>query len=210
MTRWHPWLVPGFLVSVIVALGVTLIAYSIRQPPLQAFVPTRPDPAEVGTDLVGPVEYTVDATASDAWTYFDFSRGSVVTGPGPLEWDLAFQRFHVIANGGPGFSGRGGILDLGEVAFDSIRRVPVDGYVETTAARDSVNAAIARWYSYSWTSHILDPHPRVYAVRTADGRYAKLEVLGYYCPGARPGCMTFRYAYQGSGEPTLVPEAGGG
>jgi len=39
----------------------------------------------------------------------------------------------------------------------------------------------------------------VWAVRTADGRYAKLEMVGYYCPGARPGCPTFRYVYQGDG-----------
>lgn len=36
-------------------------------------------------------------------------------------------------------------------------------------------------------------------MRTADGRYAKLEMVGYYCPGARPGCPTFRYVYQGDG-----------
>jgi hypothetical protein len=39
----------------------------------------------------------------------------------------------------------------------------------------------------------------VYAIRTADGRYAKLEIVSYYCPGAVSGCLTFRYAYQGSG-----------
>ncbi|HSR42903.1 MAG TPA: HmuY family protein, partial [Longimicrobiales bacterium] len=48
-------------------------------------------------------------------------------------------------------------------------------------------------------SHILRPKDRVFAVRTADGRYAKLRILGYYCPGARPGCLAFRYVYQGDG-----------
>jgi hypothetical protein len=41
--------------------------------------------------------------------------------------------------------------------------------------------------------------PRVWAVRTADGRYAKLEIVGYYCPEAHPGCLTFRYVFQGDG-----------
>ena len=40
-------------------------------------------------------------------------------------------------------------------------------------------------------------------VRTADGRYAKLEILGYYCPGAHPGCLTFRYVFQGDGTPLV-------
>jgi hypothetical protein len=41
----------------------------------------------------------------------------------------------------------------------------------------------------------------VYAVRTADGRFAKLQVISYYCTGAIPGCLTFRYVYQGAGGP---------
>jgi hypothetical protein len=40
-------------------------------------------------------------------------------------------------------------------------------------------------------------------VRTTDGRYAKLEILGYYCPGGQPGCLTFRYVFQGDGSPSV-------
>jgi hypothetical protein len=46
---------------------------------------------------------------------------------------------------------------------------------------------------------VLSPKPHVWAVRTAYGRYAKLEMVGYYCAGARPGCPTFRYVYQSDG-----------
>jgi hypothetical protein len=45
----------------------------------------------------------------------------------------------------------------------------------------------------------------VWAVRTADGRYAKLEMVGYYCPGPQPGCPTFRYVYQGDGTTRVAP-----
>jgi hypothetical protein len=36
-------------------------------------------------------------------------------------------------------------------------------------------------------------------VRTADGRYAKLELVSYYCPRSQPGFVTLRYVYQGDG-----------
>jgi hypothetical protein len=64
---------------------------------------------------------------------------------------------------------------------------------------DPRNPAIASWYDYGYFSHVLSPKPHVWAVRTADGRYAKLEIVGYYCWGGRPGCPTFRYVYQGDG-----------
>ena len=36
--------------------------------------------------------------------------------------------------------------------------------------------------------------PFTYVIHTRDGRYVKLELLSYYCPGPEPGCLTFRYA----------------
>ncbi|MGD2070409.1 MAG: HmuY family protein [Gemmatimonadota bacterium] len=190
-------------VTALVAVTVLLVSSTLRREEPPSYAPTPARPAEVGDALVRPTVYTVDAREADAWRYFDFSRNSVVDEPGPQEWDLAFQRNRVIANGGDGFAGRGGIADLGTVPFDSVRAVPAEGYVAT--ARDSVNAASEDWYDYSFTSHLLTPRPRTYAVRTADGRYAKLEILAYYCPGAAAGCMTFRYAYQGSGSTSFEP-----
>lgn len=200
MARWgSSRLGPAVGVGVVVALGVALLALALRQPELPTFPPTPPAPAPAGAGLVGPVVYTVDATAPDRWQYFSFALGSVVEAPGPRGWDLAFRRFHIIANGGPGFEGEGGVLDLGPVVFDAVDAVPEAGYAATTGGPDPANPAIARWYRYGFFSHVLTPKPRVWAVRTADGRYAKLEILGYYCPRARPGCLTFRYVYQGDG-----------
>lgn len=190
-------------VTALVAVTVLLVSSTLRREAPPSYAPTPARPAEVGDALVGPTVYTVDARDPDAWRYFDLSRGSVVEDPGPLEWDLAFQRNRIIANGGDGFAGRGGIADLGTVPFDSLPAAPPDGYAAT--GRDSVNAAIEDWYEYSFTSHLLTPRPRTYAVRTADGRYAKVELLAYYCPGAVAGCMTFRYEYQGSGSRSFEP-----
>jgi hypothetical protein len=200
--------VPGILVGIITVVTVLLVGASLRQPPIVTYLPTPPDPREVGDGPVGPTVHTVDARSGQDWTFFDFSRGSTVEDPAPDEWDLAFRRFHVMVNGGPGFAGEGGVLDLGEGTLDTLASVPREGYAAAVSGRDSTSAALARWYAYSWSSHVLTPRPRVYAVRTADGRYAALEILGYYCPGADPGCPTFRYRYQGSGAAELG--AGGG
>lgn len=204
----HPGLlVPGLLVGVIVVAALLLVVASLGRPELATFAPTPAAPAEVGDRLVGPVTYTVDARHAERWVHFDFSRGSVVDDPGPLEWDLAFRRFHVMVNGGPGFAGVGGVRALddaaGPVRLDEVRRAPAEGYESSDPRADSVAPPLARWYRYSWTSHLLTPEPRVYAVRTADGRHALFEVLGYYCAGAEPGCLTFRYRYQGSGAHTF-------
>jgi hypothetical protein len=187
-------------VTAVVALGAGGVALTLRPPPdPPVYDPTPAAAAPAGDALVGPLRYTVDATSPDVWRYFSFRLGTVIDNPEPRDWDLAFRRFHILANGGPGFGGRGGIRDLGPVGFDAVTTVPAAGYEPNSGGGEPTNAAIARWYGYGYFSHRLTPKPHVWAVRTSDGRHAKLEILSYYCTGGRPGCLTFRYVYQGDG-----------
>ena len=157
------------------------------------YPPTPPAAREAARGLVGPILYTVDASAPDAWRYFSFRVGSVVDKSDPRGWDLAFRRYSIIAGDGVG------IRDLGEARLEDVRAVPDSGYVANEGRGEPRNPAIASWYSYGYFSHVLSPRPHVWAVRTADGRYATLEMVGYYCSGGRPGCPTFRYVFQGDG-----------
>ncbi len=182
------------------------VASSLRRStPLTWYPVSVVDPQEVGDRLVGPSVFTVDGRG-DGLTFFDFSTGSVVESPDPLGWDLAFRRFTILANGGPDFAGQGGILDLGITSLDSLTAVPTSGYAVNTPGPEVKNAATTEWYDYSWTSHVLSPKPNVFAVRTADGRYAVFQILSYYCPAAQAGCTTIRYRYQGAGGPGFDPD----
>lgn len=163
--------------------------YPLTPPPSAAQL--RGAPAD---SLVGPVTYTFDASGGDAWRRFHFGRGALVDSG---DWDIAFRRNKVMTAPGAG------IVDLGPVAFDSVDEVPASGYAITLAgggaSRDSNNAAVGKWYEYSMLSHLLTSKRHVYAVRTADGRFAKLEILAYYCRDAGAACYTIRYAFQGNG-----------
>ena len=145
-------------------------------------------------------QLTLDAAALDELlAQLGQFRAHMLPPTGPRDWDLGFRRHHILVNGGDGFAGEGGAIALEGVAFDSLSLAPESGYLPSTAGRDSTSPAFEDWYDYGFTSHLLEPRPRVYAIRTADGRYAKLEIVSYYCPEAVSGCLTFRYAYQGSG-----------
>ena len=194
------------IIGFLVIAAVIFVASSLRQSAPLTFYPVSVvDPQEVGEQLVGPSVFTVDGRVDD-FAYFDFSSGSVVESPDPLGWDLAFQRFTILANGGANFAGQGGILDLGITSLDSVTTVPTNGYEVNSSGRDVSNAATARWYEYSWTSHVLSPKLNVFAVRTADSRYAVFQILSYYCPAAQAGCTTIRYRYQGAGGPAFAPD----
>ena len=190
------------VVAVFVLLLASMMVAALRHPDIPKGTITPPHPVTIGDTLVGPATITLDATSSDQWTFFDFSRNSAVQNPGPQDWDLAVRRFYIMANGGARFQGRGGLADLGKVSFDSTATLPDSGYVVTE--KDSINPAIRRWYDYGFASHLLRSKEHVYAVRTADGKYAKIQIVTYYCGEAQPGCMTFTYVYQGNGTRTLT------
>jgi heme-binding HmuY-like protein len=180
-------------VGAVLGIAAVLVALTLQAPAVPTYSPTTPQARAAGPGLVGPILYTVDASAPDVWRYFSFRVGSLVETPGPRGWDLAFRRYSIIAGDGVG------IRDLGESRLEDVRTVPATGYVTNDGRGEPRNPAIASWYRYGFFSHVLTPKPHVWAVRTVDGRYATLEMLGYYCPGGRPGCPTFRYVYQGDG-----------
>jgi hypothetical protein len=180
-------------IGAMIGIAAVLVALTLQAPAVPTYAPTAPAAREAGPGLVGPVLYTVDATAPDVWRYFSFRIGSLVETPGLHGWDLAFRRYSIIAGHGVG------IRDLGAGRLEDVHAVPATGYVMNEGRGEPRNPAIASWYRYGFFSHVLTPKPHVWAVRTVDGRYATLEMVGYYCPGARPGCPTFRYVYQGDG-----------
>jgi hypothetical protein len=168
----------------------SLFIGSLATPAFPPYTVTVPTPVAVGDSLVGPATYTVDASATDRWRYFDFARNAVVDSG---SWDIALRRFHLIA--APG----GGIVDLGAVPFDSVTELPAGGYVENASTPDTTNPGVGKWYNYSMLSHLLTSKGHVYGVRTRGGKYAKLELLAYYCKDVGTACVTFRYGYQGNG-----------
>ena len=178
------------LAGAFLLLVASLVIGSFATPELPPYTVTAARPQPVGDSLVGPSTYTLDASAGQTWRRFAFARNAVVdSGP----WDIAVRRHHVIAAPGAG------VADLGAVPFDSVREVPAEGYAPTEFGRDTVNPGVGKWYAYSMLSHLLTSKQHVYAVRSADGRYAKLEILAYYCRDVGAACYTVRYAFQGDG-----------
>lgn len=167
------------------------------------FTVRNPGPREVGKGLTEEITYIINASSLDEWVYFDFSQGSTVNVPdrSSLGWDLGFRRSSITSNGGEtNPKSMGGIIELPGRDFKSIVEAPDAGYTIDTRIGpvETENQAIKKWYTYSYWTHVLKPKDSVYIIRTADGKYAKMNILNFYC-GKLPGCYTIRYVYQGNG-----------
>jgi len=99
----------------------------------------------------------------------------------------------------------GGAIAIG-APWEAVTEAPASGYATTDGALEhgAATPGLERWYRYGFFSHLLEPKDETYVIRTAEGRYAKLRILSYYCPQATPGCVTLVYGFQGDGSRRLT------
>ena len=165
----------------------------------------------------------VNASSKKTWTLVNFSTGKTYKIADPekekvriakLNWDLGFQRTKIITNSGiTNPSGQVGVLNLGTVKFDDIRKSPETGFlVDSKSFGKVLNKGIADWYNYRTRTHNVESRKNVYVVRTSNGQYMKMRILNYYCRQKESDCKTMMCTREDAAcltiEYVLAPELG--
>ena len=171
-------------------------------------------------DIYAPQEGGQGQPISGAFTKFDFDLGMETDSE--TDWDIAFRATDIIVNGGmsmgttdePDRTGDAGayivtgtMADVTEVDVNLFTQDSDSGYAIMSGSGNG-------WYTYSGPpTFLITPTPgKILVFKTADGKYAKVEILSYY-QGApeNPDAFTdpsryytFNYVYQpNSGETTF-------
>ena len=165
--------------------------------------------------------FEVNATASTEWKYFSFEINDTVDVADPAnsdDWDLAFQRYRIRTNGGKSGSGMGSAADsheAGQEGFDALKMV---SDTLTYYPDDDIEVAIREGYAtytlnpslYTWFGMEMGtmgtqivPTDKIYIVKTATGKYAKVWIRSYYNAENESGYVTFQYKYQPDGSKNL-------
>ena len=131
------------------------------------------------------------------------------------KWDIGMRGTTIITNSGTGGPGAGGaFVYIG--TFADLASIPADSTFRTDNAPASYAIKTGSgngWYSYNGATQLVTPIPgRIMVVRTASGKYAKVEIQNYYKGGVTPDATasdndklmkqryyTFRYIYQPDG-----------
>lgn len=147
------------------------------------------------------------------YTFYSFKDGILTTADSAsTRWDLGFKGTTILTNGGASGPGQGGAVVLNGI-FDEIKSLPSSATVvqDQKAALAIPTGSGKGWYSYNPQTNLITPIAgKVIVVRTADGKYAKMEILSYYkdAPAApsqtsESRYFTFRYVYQPDGTSTF-------
>ena len=186
---------------------------------------TTPAPAPLVTKTVSDlVADTIIGFAASGqpygagkYTFYSLENNAIVPSSDSAtnKWDIAFRGTSIITNSGNSGPGQGGGFIFTGL-FDDLKTIPADSTFKTDNAPASyaITAGSNRgWYIYNAPVNLITPIPgRVLVIRTATGKYAKVEILNYYKGGVTPAAtasdedklkkqrfFTFRFLYQPDG-----------
>lgn len=111
---------------------------------------------------------------AEGWAYVSLRDGTMLDATSD-RWDLALAADGRLAtNGGASGPGLGAAVETRATSIDELGAVPTTGWV-TDASAELGNAVLARWRDASTSS----PRAVVFAVRTAEGHAAALQILSH-------------------------------
>ncbi len=150
------------------------------------------------------------------YTFFSLENNAVVanTDSATAKWDLAFISTRILTNGGTSGPALGGAF-IYTGLFDDLKTIPADSIFKTdNAPTYAITTGSGKgWYTYDQLTSLITPLAgRVLVIRTASGKYAKLEITSYYKGGVtlpvsasdaekltKQRYYSFRYSYQSNG-----------
>ena len=151
------------------------------------------------------------------YTFYSLEKNAIVanTDSATTKWDLAFNGTKILTNGGTSGTGLGGaFVQVG--LFDELKTISADSVFKTDNAPASYAITYGSgkgWYTYDPIKNLITPLAgRVLVIKTASGKYAKVEIISYYKGGAtlaatapdaekisKQRYYTFRFIYQPNG-----------
>jgi hypothetical protein len=160
--------------------------------------------------------------SANTTTYYSLVDNKVIASSdaASTKWDIAFSSTKILINGGTSGPGIGGAFVYVGL-FDALKTIPADSNFATdngNAASFAIPLGSGRaWYTYDGLTTLVSPIAgRVLVIRTATGKFAKIEIISYYKGGVtlpasasvndklfKQRYYTFRYAYQPNGSKTF-------
>jgi len=154
------------------------------------------------------------------YTFYSLENNAIVpsTDSASAKWDLAFMSTRILTNGGTSGPALGGAF-IYTGLFDDLKTISADSVFKTdNAPTYAITTGSGKgWYTYDQLTSLITPLAgRVLVIRTASGKYAKLEITSYYKGGVtlpasasdlekltKQRYYTFRYTYQSNGSKTF-------
>jgi hypothetical protein len=208
--------------GITMVFGIAIMASCSKNDPGMVVQPltVKSVPDLVADTIIG-IAPSGQPYGSGKYSFYSLENNSIVavSDSNSNKWDLGFRGTSIITNSGNSGPANGGAFVYVGI-FDDLKQIPVDSVFRTDNAPTAyaiTSGSNKGWYIYNSTANLVTPIPgRILVIRTANGKYAKLEILNYYKGGVTPATTdsdaeklskqryyTFRYVLQPNGTTTF-------
>jgi hypothetical protein len=207
-----------FFSVIILILTVGIFSCSKDKTPAPAPAPlVNKSVIDLVADTILGIAASGQPYGAGKYTFFSLENNAVVpsSDSATSKWDIAFRGTSIITNSGNSGPGQGGGFVFTGL-FEDLKTIPADSIFKTDnapAAYAITSGSNRGWYIYNAPVNLITPIPgRVLVIRTATGKYAKVEILNYYKGGVTPAAsatdeeklkkqrfFSFRFLYQPDG-----------
>ena len=151
--------------------------------------------------------FELNANSTVHYTFFNFETGKEVAlaDSNTNKWDIAFRGTTVLLNGGT--SGPSTVTGqiVTSTTFNTLAIAPTSGYNADAATKAIPTGSGNGWYNYNSIAngppHSITPIAnRAIAIKLANGKYVKLEILNYYQGAPLDVPVTSSSEYTGVGK----------
>ena len=159
---------------------------------------------------VAPIQKTdslnVNFSSTKNFAFFSLRDGAMVatSDSASAKWDFALRLTTFLVNSYASGPGNAGVI-LVNTPYASVTTAPETGYAyDTTSAKLAIKDG--SWYNYNPATRSFAPKAgQTFVFRTADNRYAKMELLAVdYAPFVGPAPTTliyrFRFTFAAAGD----------
>jgi len=211
------------IVSSLQILVLSIALFSCSKSDTLTAVPVVTTTTNIVKDLIADTIIGSGPTGpygAGKYTFYSLEKNAIVpsTDSASTKWDVAFLGTRILTNGGTSGTGLGGAFVYTGL-YDSLKTISADSVFKTdNAPVYAITTGSGKgWYTYDPINNLITPLAgRVLVIRTASGKYAKIEITCYYKGGvtlattasdadksSKQRYYTFRYSYQSNGTKTF-------
>ena len=154
---------------------------------------------DTGENIVEDPYFRVNATDYENWVYLALEEEetfSLSTPESDDSWDIGIKRYQFKLNSSIHGSSSVSALVVEDIEYEDLLEAPNGEYqIDLPDANEDTipEYALAEWYDYDISTHILTPKESFYVIQNRNNLYFKFRIIDYYDAAGTPGMLSIEW-----------------